>query len=152
MFLITYSDVLLSLSNFFLFFFFIGDNIIYIIIISGAAAGGFVCLFFAILVSIYYCKKEGQRDRTPISLFGNYVEVEVEVGIVIEAVDVTLITEIPLNRTYYTAEPIGNGIERIVRSDAPILNISTVLATSSSSVSVSVSGSPSSYYLRSELS
>ena len=134
----------------------IGDNIIYIIIISGAAAGGFVCLFFAILVSIYYFKKEGQRDRTPISLFGNYVEVEVEVevGIVIEAVDVTLITVIPLNRTYYTAEPIGNGIERIVRSDAPILNISTALATSSSSGSSSgsVSGSPPSYYLRSELS
>ena len=150
--MITYSDVLLSLSNFFLFFFFIGDNIIYIIIISGAAVGGFVCLFFVILVSIYYCKKEGQRDRTRISLFGNYVEVEVEVGIVIEAVDVAILPEIPLNRTYYTAEPIGNGIERIVKSDAPILNISLATSSSSRSSPVSVSGSPSSYYLRSELS
>ena len=96
--MITYSDVLLSLSNFFLFFFLIGDNIIYIIIISGAAVGGFVCLFFVILVSIYYCKKEGQRDRTRISLFGNYVEVEVEVGIVIEAVDVAILPEIPLDK------------------------------------------------------
>ena len=125
------------------FLFLVGDTTIYIIIISGTAAGCFVCIFFALIASFYYYKKERPRDRVPIGLLGNYVEVEVEVGIVIEAVDVTLISEIPENGTVYSVETVENGIERIAKNDVPILNTPVVFVPSSTFTN-NINSSPSS--------
>ena len=116
-----------------------------ILIAGGAAAGGLLLTVSIIIISIYYCQRSRNRSisryRNPDSNFDNYVEV----GIIIEAIDV--IPEITLNRPFYHLEPLENGVERIVKSEMPFYNS---IATTPETTACTTEPPP--YYISSESS